>query len=136
MKGLLRGLMTVGLIGSGVLGASCDKGPGIDTSKTPTHERYQPSRADEASPPRDERMEHPADDAEGEWRQRSGHQQTSRRLDEPPPPMGGGTTAPSEMRVPEAQGIGGSGEQPGRADLGLGLADSYKAAPAQGGSQK
>lgn len=132
MKGLLRGMVAVGLLAGGLLSVGCGKeqtGPNV---QTPITQKYQPPEAKAGQQAGDQRKSHPTADDEERWRERSGHSQTA----EGNLPLGGGTTAPGSLRTPEeGQGIGGSGTERPREGLGLGLAESYQAPEGQGGAE-
>jgi hypothetical protein len=134
MKGLLRGLVAVGLLAGAGLVAGCvsEGNRSDDANKSPIQEKYQPPAADEAQPLTDPRKTAPARDTDQEAGNLGGTQSMNEQRREP---LGGGTTAPIERRGQEEEAYGGSGRTLEPADgLGLGLADSYKVAPAQGGS--
>ncbi|HEX8700053.1 MAG TPA: hypothetical protein VF815_14510 [Myxococcaceae bacterium] len=135
MKGLLRGLVAVGLLAGAGLAAGCKVEGNLsdDGHKSPIQEKYQPPSADEAQPLTDPRMTHPAREMDQEAGNLGGTQSMNEQRKDP---LGGGTTAPSMHGLGEEQeAYGGSGHTLEPAEgLGLGLADSYKVAPAQGGS--
>jgi len=136
MKGLLRGLVAVGLLAGGGLVAGCSVDGGNtsdDANKSPIQEKYQTSSADEAQPLTDPRKTHPAREQDQEAGNLGGIQALN---EQSKAPLGGGTTAPSAAQPGhEEEAYGGSGHTLEPADgLGLGLADSYKVAPAQGGA--
>jgi hypothetical protein len=135
MKGLLRGLVAVGLLAGGMLVAGCavEGESSQDAMKSPIQEKYQPPAADEAQPLADPRKTHPSRGQDQEAANLGGtHSMNEQRT----APLGGGTTAPSEARLGNAErATGGSGDILELQDgLGLGLADSYKVGPAHGGS--
>jgi hypothetical protein len=135
MKGLLRGLVAVGLLAGAGLVAGCEVegNTSQDAMKSPIQEKYQPPSADEAQPLGDPEKTHPNREQDQEAANLGGSHSLSRGRSEP---LGGGTTAPNDaLQGNEDMAMGGSGPvaQP-QEGLGLGLADSYKAAPAQGGS--
>ncbi len=135
MKGLLRGLVAVGLLAGAGLAAGCKVEGNLseDGHKSPIQEKYQSSSADEAQPLTDPRMTHPAREMDQEAGNLGGTQALNEQRKDP---LGGGTTAPNEATPGnEGPAYGGSGHTAAPAEgLGLGLADSYQVAPAQGGA--
>lgn len=122
MRGLLRGVMAVGLLAGGGLGAGCtDQRPETGAFKTPIQDKYQPPEAEAREPlGGDERLRHPDQER---WTAGDEH-----------PERAGGTVAPSTVVGTEEMGTGGAGIGQALDELGLGLAESYQAEPAQGGA--
>lgn len=138
MKGLLRGLVAVGLLAGAGLAAGCKVEGNLseDGHKSPIQEKYQSSAADEAQPLTDPRTTHPARDMDQEAGNLGGTQALNEQRKEP---LGGGTTAPNEATPGNEQpAYGGSGTTLEPLDgPAVGLADSYKVqqqnqAPQQG----
>ncbi|MDY7227554.1 hypothetical protein [Hyalangium rubrum] len=136
MKGLLRGMVAVGLLAGGVLGVGCgDMGQSEGSNTQTPINQANKSPAAEASRPAGAQLPQAPGDTEDTWRERPGHSQTPKLFSEDLPgqerevSMGGGTAAPAQQEPPVSPAYGGSGttELP-REELGLGLADSYQGA--------
>ncbi|HLM44442.1 MAG TPA: hypothetical protein VK458_11275 [Myxococcaceae bacterium] len=125
MKGLLRGLVAVGLLA----GAGCRVEGNLseDGHKSPIQEKYQANSSDEAQPLSDPRKTHPAREMDQEAGNLGGTHSLNEQREAP---LGGGTSAPNDQPA-----YGGSGTTLEPLDgPAVGLADSYKVNPAQGGS--
>jgi len=129
MKGLLRGLVAVGLLAGAGLVAGCKVEGNMsgDGHKSPIQEKYQANSADEAQPLGDPRKTHPAREMDQEAGNLGGIQSLNEQREAP---LGGGTAAPNDQPA-----YGGSGATLQPLDgPAVGLADSYKVESAQGGS--
>ncbi|HLL05455.1 MAG TPA: hypothetical protein VK539_33105 [Myxococcaceae bacterium] len=138
MKGLLRGLVAVGLLAGAGLAAGCKVEGNMsgDGHKSPIQEKYQSSSADEAQPLTDPRTTHPSREMDQEAGNLGGTHSMNEQREAP---LGGGTTAPNEATPGnEGPAYGGSGTTLEPLDgPAVGLADSYKVeqqnqAPEQG----
>jgi hypothetical protein len=113
---------------AGCLGRDEEENTG--TFRTPLQDKYQSPAAGAAKSPGGEWQGHPSPDGDEQSTTGvgAGGQASDTAQARNPGPLGGGTSAPNDERPMEGTGGSGRGIAP-RDGLGVGLAESYDAAP-------
>jgi hypothetical protein len=116
MKGLLRGMVAVGLLAGGVMGLGCspDKGPRTDTSKSPVQTKYQTPETQEAQPVGEGPISRPTTEDEPSGNDQASSAQGGSRPHDMPAAKGLGRGMDQYGETAPAQeGFGGAGQETG-----------------------
>jgi hypothetical protein len=135
MKGLLRGMVAVGLLAGGAMGLGCspEMGPRADTSKTPTHTRYQTPETQEAQPIGEGPISRPSTEGNASNPRATRGQGGVSPYAIPDTEGLGRALNPVDQAAPAQEGFGGAGQNTGDTTPKLDRQDAEQPSPASHG---